>query len=81
MKTTFILAAGIVLLSAVSATAQGPGPVAKQCAADIQSFCAGKVHGAGQVRACLETNRDKVSADCRQALDTTGPGRGRRFRQ
>ena len=28
------------------------------------------------VRNCLEKNQDKASDSCRQALDTTGPGRG-----
>ena len=53
------------------------GPVATQCAKDIETYCAGKGHGAGQTRACLQANRDKVSVECRQALDTTGPGKGR----
>ena len=72
-----VLAACIVLASVPSALAQGTGPVATRCATDIQNLCAGKQHGAGQVRACLEANRDKVSPECRQALDTTGPGRGK----
>ncbi len=77
MRTSVQLAIVIAATVAMPAFAQGTGPVATQCAADIQSFCSGKQHGAGQVRACLKSNREKVSADCRQALDTTGPGRGK----
>ncbi|NPV21610.1 MULTISPECIES: cysteine rich repeat-containing protein [Bradyrhizobium] len=77
MKTLFTLALGIAVMTAASAYAQGTGPVATQCAADIQSLCSGKQHGQGQVRACLDTHRDKVSADCRAALDTTGGGQGK----
>jgi hypothetical protein len=57
------------------------GPVAAACTEDIQKFCANKQHGQGQVRACLETNKDKVSDDCKTALDTTGPGKGKKLAQ
>lgn len=74
---------GLIVLIAVSLGIAAPGlaqtgPVAKACAADIQKLCPNKGHGQGQTRQCLEDNRDKVSAACRQALDTTGGGRGRR---
>jgi hypothetical protein len=52
------------------------GPVAKACATDIQKICPNLGHN-GQTRSCLEANRDKVSAACRHALDTTGGGRRR----
>jgi hypothetical protein len=52
------------------------GPVATACKEDIPKFCSGKEHGQGEVRACLEANKDKVSAACRAALETTGgPGK------
>ena len=54
------------------------GPVAAACTEDIQKFCADKQHVQGQVRACLEANKDKVSDDCKTALDTTGPGKGKK---
>lgn len=54
------------------------GPVASACTEDIQKFCADKQHGQGQVRTCLEANKDKVSDGCKAALDTTGPGKGKR---
>lgn len=65
------------LALAGSATAQGTGegPVATACKAEIEKFCPGMKHGQGEVRACLEQNKDKVGADCKKALDTTGPGR------
>ncbi|HMN37681.1 MAG TPA: cysteine rich repeat-containing protein [Hyphomicrobium sp.] len=62
--------------TATAAGAQG-GPVATACKDDIAKYCAGKEHGQGEVRACLEANKDKVSAACKTALDTTGPGKGR----
>ncbi|MDE1935721.1 cysteine rich repeat-containing protein [Bradyrhizobium sp.] len=66
-----------LIISAVTPALSQSGPVATQCAKDIETYCAGKGHGSGQTRACLQANRDKVSAECRQALDTTGPGSGR----
>lgn len=73
---TFTVAA-LTLTLATGALAQGPGqgPVASACAGEIVKYCAGKEHGQGKIRACLEANKDKVSAACKTALDNTGPGR------
>lgn len=69
---------GMTLAACATVPASGQtGPVATQCAQDIQTYCSGKGHGSRQTRTCLEANRDKVSAECRQALDTTGPGSGK----
>jgi hypothetical protein len=48
--------------------AQGKGRLAG-CKDDIQKFCASVPKGKGNVRECLQTNKDKVSADCKTALD------------
>lgn len=70
-------ALAFALGSATSANAQqGQGPVAQACAADIGKFCEGIEHGGGKVRACLEANKDKVTAACQAALASHGPGRG-----
>lgn len=76
MKTTKTLVAALALATTMSAPvwAQG-GPVSTACKDDIAEFCAGKEHGQGEVRACLEANKDKVSSACKTALDTTGGGR------
>ncbi len=71
-----ITAVGLTLVMSGWAHAQ-EGPVATACSTDISKFCADKKHGQGEVRACLESNKDKVSADCKAALDTTGPGQGK----
>lgn len=67
--------AAVVALMTSAAFAQ-QGPVATACKDDIPKYCAGKEHGQGDVRACLEANKEKVSAACKTALDTTGPGKG-----
>jgi len=62
-----ILAIGaIVLLSATSSMAQQM--VAKQCAADIKSLCAGVEPGEGRIRACLKLHVNDLSAPCQAAL-------------
>lgn len=53
----------------------GTGPVAQNCQAEIQEYCAGLEHGQRRVRTCLENHKDSVSEQCRVALETTGPGR------
>jgi hypothetical protein len=78
--TKFLAIAMIAASLAIAAPAlaqnpPGTGPVATACQQDIEKLCAGKEHGQGAVRACLETNKEKVSASCANALDSTGAGR------
>lgn len=80
MRLIFIAASALFVLPAMAQPVPGTGPVATQCVEDIAKFCAGKEHGQGDIRACLQTKYSELSADCKQALDTTGPG-SRRNRQ
>jgi hypothetical protein len=79
IKTSGIAAIAAGFPFAAPALAQSPaagrGPVATACQQDIKEFCAGKAHGRGAVRACLERNKASVSAACAHALDSTGAGR------
>jgi hypothetical protein len=76
MKVTLMaLIAAAMLASPPLALAQR-GPVASACASDIENYCKGLPHVNRKVRHCLEQNKDKVSAPCKQALDSTGGGRG-----
>ena len=38
------------------------------CGADIEKLCAGVERAKGQVRACLETNKDKLGSTCNELL-------------
>lgn len=79
LKTVLLTTAAIVVVSgSVMAQGTGSGPVATQCAADIKKFCAGKQHGSGDIRACLEAKKAEVSQGCKNALETTGAGAGRK---
>ncbi len=80
-KTFSMLALALTLLGAPAmAQAAEPaaplGPVATACKDDIAKLCAGKPHD-GEVRACLESQKDKVTESCRHALETTGGGHGK----
>jgi hypothetical protein len=78
LKTSIFVSLIILLVEgSVMAQGMGTGPVAKQCASDIQKFCADKQHGHGEVRACLESKKDTVTPACKEALETTGGGRGK----
>lgn len=79
IKSLVAAAAMTTLAFATPALAQagpGAGPVAVACKDDIAKHCAGKEHGAGDVRKCLEAKKAEVSGPCKTALDTTGPGKG-----
>jgi hypothetical protein len=70
-----IVAAILSTMTFAAAASAQHGPVATDCADDIPKFCAGKEHGQGEIRACLEANKDKVSAACKTALENTRGGR------
>jgi hypothetical protein len=80
-------AAAILIALASPATAQGMGGmgmggamwqglIGKLCAKDIDTHCAGIAQGSDQ-RACLEGKSKDLSENCRLALESTGPDRGR----
>lgn len=76
MRTVKIITAlALAIAAAMTVASAQTGPVARSCSGDIARLCAGKAHD-GEVRICLETNYDQVSAACKRALDTTGGGRG-----
>lgn len=87
MRTTISLLVYLFAMAPVFAQPMGPrgpmgpmgcyGYVMEKCAAEIEEFCDGVEHMRGQVRICLEEHRDELSQQCKQALDTSGPGRGR----
>jgi hypothetical protein len=76
-KLAIVMAATAAILipaSIASAQGMGRGPVASACAPEIGRYCAQERHGAGGVRACLESNWRRLSHDCRSVLGRTGFG-------
>jgi Cysteine rich repeat len=69
---TLVKALIIAVFAAASfsaaAQAQSKGRLAA-CKDDVQKFCASVPKGHGQIRACLQSNADKVSPDCKTSLD------------
>ncbi|MBS0535078.1 MAG: hypothetical protein JSR72_13555 [Proteobacteria bacterium] len=83
-RCAMALGATLVFVSVSQAQPAGPrnqgpgtGPVVAACQSDIEQLCEGKEHGSGAIRVCLEANRAKLSTECKNALDSTGPGRRR----
>ncbi len=80
IRTSAIIAFTAALVVSVHAQGggqgkgQGKGTVRAKCQADISKLCAGKMHD-GSVRTCLESNKAKVAAECKKALESTGRGR------
>lgn len=75
LNIAVITASFAIAAPALAQNPSGNGPVATACQQDIEKLCAGKEHGQGAVRACLESNKGNVSAACANALESTGPGR------
>jgi hypothetical protein len=65
LKHTIAIGA-VVLLSVTSSMAQQT--VAKQCAGDIKSLCAGVEPGEGRIRACIKSHVSDLSAPCQAVL-------------
>lgn len=76
MRITSRLAIAAAAAALATPALAQQGPVATACKDDIAKLCAGKSHQNREVRSCLEASKDKVSAACKTALDTTGGGRG-----
>ena len=65
--TLAIVAAAIAFSgSALAQTADPRGA----CKADYDKFCAGVAPGGGRIVACLNKQRDQLSAACKTALDS-----------
>jgi hypothetical protein len=57
-----------------SAFAQEKGHRLAACKSDIDKFCAGEPRGKGKIRACLQSNKDKLAPECKAALDGASQG-------
>jgi hypothetical protein len=57
-----------VTMPSTAVLAQGKGRLAA-CKPEIDKFCASEPRGQGKIRACLQANSDKLSDDCKAALD------------
>ena len=68
------VAAAMFVSGGASAQGTGRGPVANICAPEIERYCSHERHGAGGVRACLESNWRRLSNDCKSVLGRTGAG-------
>jgi outer membrane murein-binding lipoprotein Lpp len=49
----------------------------RACSSEIQQYCASEERGRAR-RECLQSHMDKLSADCKAAVEARGQGRRRR---
>ena len=70
MKLAKVLAISVFAAAGFSTAvqAQDKGRLAA-CKDDVQKFCASEPKGQGKIKACLQNNSDKVSPDCKTALE------------
>ena len=76
MKTTQTLAAlslfAFVAMSSAfaadGAANAADGPVVEACRQDVQTLCPGVQPGDGRIKACMKSNRRKLSDGCKGAL-------------
>jgi Cysteine rich repeat len=74
MKPSLTIATAALLASAFlcsHAIAQDKGHRLAACKADIDKFCASEPRGQGKIRACLESNKDKLAPECKTALSAS----------
>lgn len=66
--------------NAVQETERGRGRgrgLRRACSSEIQQYCANEERGRAR-RECLQSHMDKLSADCKSAVESRGQGRRRR---
>jgi hypothetical protein len=61
----FVLAASV---SSSLAHPAGGGAVREACRADVEKLCQGIRPGDGRLRACLKSNKDRISEGCKTAI-------------
>ena len=69
------LIAAIAVVSFSSATLAQDGDRSHKrgaCRADAQRLCAGVERGSGKIFECLSSQKDKLSDDCRNMLESRG---------
>ena len=67
---TLILALGAALLLPAAAVA-APTTMAKACAKDVKTVCAGVKPGGGALKDCVKSHFSDLSADCQVAIIRT----------
>jgi hypothetical protein len=65
----FLVSVCITLISAPGFS-QERGKRFEACKADIDKFCADVPRGQHKTRPCLEENKDKLSSECKAAIET-----------
>ena len=71
MRVLFLMASATIMLGAATSSAHPDNQmqaVRQACHADVEKFCQGIRPGQGRIRACLRSNKDRVSDGCKSAV-------------
>jgi len=63
-----VLPAGLLMIGAGSAGAQGTPDVRQACTGDAMQFCSDYVPDVPKITACMKRNYRRLSAECRLAM-------------
>jgi hypothetical protein len=64
-------------MAMTGASAAQTGVIGTACGEDIERYCSEMSHIRGAVNLCLGQHMTQVSAECRTAMESAGPGNGR----
>lgn len=78
MQTGRIIGWAVLLLAGAATAQPRPGGGLMACRVDMETLCGSDKANKPKVRQCIMENRDKVSDECKRALDAlrNGPGAG-----
>jgi hypothetical protein len=71
-KALSLIAAGLVALSAVPASAEYSPRVRNACSGDAQRLCPKQKPGSNEMRYCMEARASSLSRGCVRALEDEG---------
>lgn len=80
MTAVLLIAAMTAMPSAAHDVGGLRAAVREACKADAETFCRGIQPGGGRIKACLRSNRDRLSQGCRSAIATAIEARAARWR-
>ena len=79
--TAVLLIAAMIAMPSAAHDVGGPlAAVREACKADMETFCRGIQPGGGRIKACLRSNRDRLSQGCRSAIASAIEARAARWR-
>jgi hypothetical protein len=76
MRSVLIVLTLLFATTAMAAEPADPGPQRGACREEVKKICAGIKPGDGQLKQCVEANRDKFTPACQERMSRAAEGRG-----